>query len=336
MSVPEIKYCPSLLTEGFNTYSPVACKYLFSGKKVSHILPYDAPWEHNDEATEKFSENVKRISLSGVQEKYSLIQVKNKLRLTEAGEQGTHILKPMPVQLKRPREVPANEHLTMQVAAQVYKINTAASGIIFFQNGEAAYITKRFDIHPNGTKKAKEDFATLSGKSKANAGPDFKYDASYEQMGNLLKKYVPAWPIEIEKFFSLVLFNYLFSNGDAHLKNFALLETGNGDHTLSPAYDLINTRLHVDDSDFVLRKGMFEDGFRSKVFQQHGHAAKEDFVELSRRLGMDPGRTQKIMSVFLDYQTSVDRLVQRSFLDEKTKEFYLTDYKKKLRNLNAV
>ena len=58
--------------------------------------------------------------------------------------------------------------------------------------------------------------------------------------------------VEIEKYFSLVVFNFLFSNGDAHLKNYSLLESSIGDYLLSPAYDLINTKLHVDDSDFAL------------------------------------------------------------------------------------
>ncbi|SFN87223.1 HipA-like C-terminal domain-containing protein [Salegentibacter flavus] len=48
----------------------------------------------------------------------------------------------------------------------------------------------------------------------------------------------------------------MFSNGDAHLKNFAILETPMGDHWLSPAYDLLNTRIHVDDSDFALEEGL--------------------------------------------------------------------------------
>jgi serine/threonine-protein kinase HipA len=119
MSMKELKYCPSLLTEGFSTYSPSALRRLFQGKKVSHILPYDAP-QKNEADTEKFLENRKRLSISGVQEKFSLILQKNQLRLTEPGEQGTYILKPIPRDLKKVGQVPANEHLTMQIAAQVY------------------------------------------------------------------------------------------------------------------------------------------------------------------------------------------------------------------------
>ena len=79
-------------------------------------------------------QNQKRISISGVQEKYSVLLEKNNLRLTEEKEQGTYILKPKPHGLQRTSMVPANEHLTMQIALQVYKIQTAENGIIFFIN----------------------------------------------------------------------------------------------------------------------------------------------------------------------------------------------------------
>lgn len=280
-------------------------------------------------------DNSKRISISGVQEKYSLIQTGHELRLTETGERGTHILKPMPVNLRKPADLPANEHVTMQIAAQVYRVNTAASALIFFKNGEAAYITRRFDMIEEGDKRAKEDFATLAGKSAKNGGLNFKYDSSYETMGSLIRQYVPAWKIEMEKFFALVLFNYLFSNGDAHLKNFALLETPNGDHILSPAYDLVNTRLHIDDTDFAFEKGLFEDGFKSKACQQYGYAAKEDFIQLGKRLQMEDSRINKLLEVYLKEQPMVEKLVGRSYLEEKTKEYYLIYYRNRLKSLNA-
>lgn len=39
----KLTHCPSTLAEGYESYSPVALKNLFAGKKVSHILPYDSP-----------------------------------------------------------------------------------------------------------------------------------------------------------------------------------------------------------------------------------------------------------------------------------------------------
>src|SRR5450631_882834 len=144
MNLQELKYCPGTLAEGYDTYSPAFLRRMFHGRKVSHILPYDAP-QKNEEDAEKFMENRKRISISGVQEKLSLLLEKNQLRLTDEGEQGTYILKPIPRDLKKVDQVPANEHLTMQLASQVYDIQTADNGMIFFKDGSPAYITRRFD-----------------------------------------------------------------------------------------------------------------------------------------------------------------------------------------------
>ena len=334
MSMSALKYCPSLLNETFSTYSPAALSRLFQRKRVSHILPYDAP-QKNEADTEKFLENRKRISISGVQEKFSMILQKNQLRLTESGEQGTYILKPIPRDLKKVNQLPANEHLTMQIAAQVYGIHTAACAMIFFKNGDPAYITLRFDVKEDGSKWGAEDFATLAGKTTDNAGPNFKYDYSYEEIGALIRQYVPAWRIEMEKYFSLVVFNYLFANGDAHLKNFSLLESESGDYFLSPAYDLLNTRIHVDDTDFALDRGLFADKFRSTTFEKSNHPGKEDFMELSRRLGINNSRAEKLLQPFLTKQSMVDTLTHRSFLDEPVKRGYLLDYNNRRNRLNA-
>ncbi|GAB2669531.1 HipA domain-containing protein [Flavihumibacter cheonanensis] len=295
---------------------------MFDGKKVSHILPYDTP-QKNEEETEQFLENRKRISISGVQEKLSLLLEKNQLRLTRQGEQGTYILKPIPRDLKKVDQVPANEHLTMQIASQVFGINTAENGLIFFKDGTPAYITRRFDVKQDGSKWGKEDFATLAGLTSQTGGPNFKYGYSYEEAAQLIRRYVPAWQIEIEKFFTLIVFNYLFSNGDAHLKNFALLETISGDHFLSPAYDLINTRIHVDDTDFALDKGLFSDDFASADYKKTLHRSLDDFLEFGRRIGIETIRIEKLIAPFLVKQDKVKSLISRSFLSEQTKRGYM-------------
>ena len=328
MKLDELKYCPGTLAEGFSTYSPSCLRNLFDGKKVSHILPYEAP-QQSEEVTEQFLENRKRISISGVQEKLSLLLEKNKIRLTNKGEQGTYILKPIPRDLKKVDQVPANEHLTMQIAKQVYGINTAENALIFFKNGSPAYITKRFDVKGQGEKWGKEDFASLAGKTKDNTGPNFKYDYSYEELGLLIQKFVPAWRVEIEKYFSLIVFNFLFSNGDAHLKNFSLLETSKGDYMLSPAYDLVNTRLHVDDTNFALAKGLFTDNFKSAKSQISGHPSKEDFIEFAKRIGVVESRAEKLLQPFLARQTMIDKLVGNSFLENADKRGYLLLYNNK-------
>ncbi|MCD4682215.1 MAG: HipA domain-containing protein [Bacteroidales bacterium] len=328
MNLDDLKYCPGTLAEGFHTYSPGCLRKLFNGKKVNHILQYDPP-QLNAEVAEQFLENRKYISISGVQEKLSLILDKNILRLTKENEQGTYILKPIPRDLKNVELVPANEHLTMQIAKQVYGINVAENALIFFKNGLPAYITKRFDVRKTDEKWGKEDFASLAGKTKDNWGPNFKYEYSYEEIGLLIRKYVPAWRVEIEKYFSLVVFNFLFSNGDAHLKNFALLECSKGDYLLSPAYDLINTRLHVNDSDFALDKGLFSDNFKSAEYKKCDHPSKSDFFEFAKRIGVLEGRIEKLLAPFMAKQDFVQTLINRSFLDDPNKREYLLMYNTK-------
>lgn len=334
MNLSELKYCPGTLAEGFSTYSPSCLRNLFNGKKVNHVLPYEQP-QQSEEVAEQFIENRKRISISGVQEKLSLLLEKNVLRLTKEGEQGTYILKPIPRDLKKVDQVPANEHLTMQIAKQVYSLNTAENAMIFFKNGSPAYITKRFDVKDDGSKWGNEDFATLAGKTKDNSGASFKYEYSYEEAGQLIQKFVMAWRIEIEKYFSLVVFNFLFSNGDAHLKNFSLLESSSGDYLLSPAYDLINTKLHVDDTDFALDKGLFADDYKSEQFKKNGHPSKKDFIEFANRIGVAESRVEKLLNPFLEKKPLIERLVSSSFLTDANKRGYLLMYNTKRNHLIA-
>lgn len=325
MSVPAIEVCPGTLAEGFSSYSPACLRNLFNGKKVSHILPFASAQTSEDSAA-LFIENRQRISISGVQEKLSLRLEKNRLQLTAPGEHGLYLLKPIPRDVKNVAQVPANEHLTMQIARQVYGLNTAENALIFFTDGAPAYITKRFDVKPDGGKRGKEDFAALAGKTREIGGDNFKYESSCEEIGLLMQRYVPAWRVECEKYFSLVVFNFLFSNGDAHLKNFSLLETPNGDYILAPAYDLLNTRLHVDDDDFALDQGLFADGFKSTRYRNRFHPSKQDFVEFGKRIGVSERRIEKLLAPFLEKQPLVESLVSRSFLDARSKRGYLLAY----------
>ena len=160
MSLPVVNNCPATLAEGFNTYSRTCLNRVFMGRKVSHILPYASP-SSDPETDVLFEQNRKRMSISGVQEKFSVLLEKNRLRLVSGDERGSYILKPNPGRGRNPEQMPANEYLTMQVARQVYRIETAENALIFFSNGEQAYITKRFDISDDGSKLAQDDFADV-------------------------------------------------------------------------------------------------------------------------------------------------------------------------------
>jgi serine/threonine-protein kinase HipA len=300
---------------------------MFNGKKVSHILPFPSP-QADGEQKKLFIENKTRISISGVQEKYSLKLVDKNLELTDKG--GEYILKPIPVDLMQVAQVPANEHVTMQIAAQIFKLPAAKNAMIFFNDGQPAYITKRFDVKADGSRCLKEDFAVLARATTKTAGKNYKYDYSYEEMAELINRYFPAAIAAKESFFQLVVFNYLFSNGDAHLKNFSRIDCeGKGDAFLAPAYDLINTRLHVDDSDVALTNGLYEKDYEYASYAHFGFYAYDDFYEFGKRIGLIPVRIKRMLAKFLTDKTAVAELIKRSFLNEAMKEKYLTLYNDK-------
>lgn len=323
MSLPEVIVCPSTLKSGFTTYSPSAQATLFGGrsKKVSHLLPFGPPGK-NPELTKEYNEKRKTISISGVQEKYSLALDKNDLSLTD--RRGTHILKPVPAErLERIKDMPANEHVTMQIASQLYGIKTAACGMIFFDDGNPAYITRRFDYKPDGTKYQLEDFATLMGKSPEREGTDFKYNASYLAIANLIRKYVPAAGIEMINFFRLVVFNYLFANGDAHLKNFTLMESEQGDYLLSPAYDLLCTKLHIDDADLGLHGGLYEGDVNEVPYRNYGTYTYQSFILFAEKIGVKQQLAEGIMDQYMKAVLPAMEMIRRSFLSTEAKEKYI-------------
>lgn len=329
-----IKYCPGSLREGFTTYSGAVLKRMFNNKKVHHILPFSSPDKEGYEQ-EIFFENRQRISFSGVQEKISLILIKNKLRLTERGEQGQYILKPIPGDVMKASQVPANEHLTMQIAKQVFDIATAENALIFFNNNKPAYLAKRFDIKPSGDKYLQEDFASIAGKTRMTAGVDFKYEYSYLDLGRLIAKHISAAEVELEKYFKLVVFNYLFSNGDAHLKNFSLIESPNGDKIMSPAYDLVCTRIHVNDADMAFKNGLSEESFEHPSFSALGYYAYNDFFDFGKTLRLKDSRIKKMLDFMRMEQPAVLTLIKHSYLNKETKEQYKKLYKEKLSRLNT-
>jgi serine/threonine-protein kinase HipA len=321
----EINRCPGTLAAGFTTFSRTCIKRVFNGNKVNHILPY-ASLQSNHNSEDSFEENASRMSISGVQEKFSIIQLKNKIRLTKEGDQGSHILKPIPSGSKNADQMPANEHLTMQIAQQVYGIETAENALIFFGNEDPAYITKRFDVVAGGFKLAQEDFASLAGKSPQTHGADYKYSGSYWDLFELMRENLPRFKVESLKLFKLLIFNYLFSNGDAHLKNFSIIETPQGDFKLSPAYDLLNSRIHIEDKDFALDEGLIP----ARMGQ--GNIAKQ-FRLLADYAGIPEKQTNAIMALMVSRTEQVTNLIDASFLKDRIKRSYLQGYQLKLKKL---
>lgn len=299
-------------------YSAAAVRLLWGGRRVAPVLPFE------QRAFADFRrEAAPRISISGVQDKISLRLEKG--RLTPTDHDGEFILKPVPQALAGTLDlvgdVPANEHVTMQIAAQVFGLRTATCGLVFFPDGEPAYIVRRFDRDAStGRKLAQEDFCQLAGKSRATHGENYKYDGSHEELGCLLRQYCPAWKVESERLLALIAFNYLCGNGDAHLKNFSVLETAFGDSALSPAYDLLCTSLHLPQESRTALD--FFDEFTTPSFEANGFAKRADFLELSERFAIRPDRASALLQRLTSSEEEIFHLLNRSLLTSQAKERY--------------
>jgi serine/threonine-protein kinase HipA len=329
-----INVCPSTLLKGFNTYSPLALKKLFDGKQVSHIFPVSSPLSDKPETKEVFK-NVGRISLSGVQTKLGAVIEGGCFRFSIERERSVFIVKPQPTSpfLYSKEDCPANENLTMQIAEQVYHIETAANALCFFENDECAYVTRRFDINPNGGKFSQEDFASLMGLTKANGGSDYKYsNGSYEDCADIIRKYVKASAVDILRLFRVVVFNFIYMNDDAHLKNFSLINR-NGEYRLTPAYDLMNTSLHLQRPGlFALEKGLFKEGMQLSDIRT---IRRKDFEEFGRRIGLPEKLVKRELDSFAAVYPSIKELIDSSFLSNSNQQVYYdgVNYRRKMLSL---
>ena len=265
----------------FTEYTAAQQQALFDGQRVSPILPYSYKKDFLAGSGASFAPS---ISVSGAQHKMSLLVRDGQLRFAEPGEQGTLILKPHPERFVLNRDIPANEEFCMRICRGVFRLPTAASALCFFLDGSPAYLTRRFDILPNGKKLHVEDLASLSGmlvQGNSNA----KYNGSYEQLAGIIAKVSSAPLLDLRLFFRMVLVNFILCNGDAHAKNFSMLEADSGAWRLAPVYDVMNTRVHVSDTAFAMSQGLFGDGrpcpgnHLSDFFLSWGEA-----IGLSRRI----------------------------------------------------
>lgn len=322
-----MKNCMGCLKENVDGYCKQCRTKLFDGIKVNPELTFTRP-EYNQVKLQ----HSERLSISGIQTKHSMVIENNELVLTN--KSGGYILKPIPTgPFDNLQYVPINENLTMQIAKQIFKINTAENGLVKFKDGGYAYITKRFDIKDDGSKILQEDMAQVTGRSSDLNGSNYKYDYSYEELAEILKIHVGAYPIEVEKFFNVILFNYLFCNGDAHLKNFSVYrEEEFGSYILTPFYDLLNTHLHVpEDSDMALE--LFKQGYMTKAYKSGSKYTQDDFVEFGQKIGMVSSRIEKIIMDFTTNEEDVKAIVERSLLDPPLKERYIGDFIERLHRI---
>jgi len=159
-------------------------------------------------------------------------------RLSESYRGATHIVK-----FWNPEEFPqlaANEYFCLQAARhcglELPDYRLAEDGL--------ALVINRFDLRADGTYRGFEDFCVLNARQTGE-----KYRGSYETA--IMKRFQqfansPHVFEDLKKLFTLITLNCALRNGDAHLKNFAILyDSVQGEARLAPAYDLITTTVYL-------------------------------------------------------------------------------------------
>jgi len=90
---------------------------------------------------------------------------------------------------------------------------------------------------------------------------------------------------------------------------------------LTPAYDLLNTRLHLP-HESIMALQLFMNDFQTESFQRNGFYARDDFYEFGIRIGIMPQRVNRILDTIVVRSTRIAGLVSRSWLPEELKTQY--------------
>lgn len=312
-----IDRCPSTLKSGFNGYSPAVLRRMFGGRSVACVLPYLSPGRH-ESTSMLFRGNASYFFPGGQGDRVMLVLQKNKLRLALPGESGEYVLRLNPAVGKYNTAMCMNQHLTMQIAGQVFHIETVPNALIFFEDHSSAFLQQ---IAPN-IGEDRRDFATLAQKSAQRSGGDAHRKGTCEDLFHLLKAHCASYLVEARKLFRRLIFNYLFSNSDGHLLSFSLARCETGGFVLAPATELLCTQLHNEGPDIGLSGGLFADGFTTASWREEGYYGHDDFYMLGTRAGLPARVVAGELKAFHDRQPMVQQLIAASFLPPEVSEKY--------------
>jgi serine/threonine-protein kinase HipA len=189
------------------------------------------------DVSRKAQRSTGKLSISGVQPKLSMKLDKKNNTLISVAEGGEYILKPQTAAFAN---IPENEQCCMDIAAEL-GINVPPHCLLLLKDGSWAYIVKRFD-RESGSKIHQEEFFQI-------LGPGDKYKGSVEQIGRKLKEISTAPGYDVQLFFERVVFNFIIGNGDAHLKNYSIAYRDKETIRLTPAYDIVCSKLVLPDEE---------------------------------------------------------------------------------------
>ena len=298
-------YCYQELEEGQVDFHP-SCARKFFGSEIVPVFPY---------TRENMSELARQVirasaSVTGVQAKMSLDVNrggKNEpAKFTIVGLWGKYIFKP---QSGKYPYLPELEDLTMKMAEAAH-IRTARHTLIRLADGELGYLTLRMDRGRNGEKISMLDMCQLT-----NRLTEHKYYGTYQQLAETIKKYSSVSMLDVQRFWEVVLFSWITGNSDMHCKNFSLLDSGNGEYVLSPAYDLLAVLL-ADPEDTEEMAMSFMVGGKKNGFDRN------TFITAFTQSGIPVVVANKMIERMKGYLPKWKELIDQSFLPDKMKVNY--------------
>ena len=194
--------------------------------------------------------------------------------------------------------------------AETAHIRTARHTLIRLADGELGYLTLRMDRGRKGEKISMLDMCQLT-----NRLTEHKYHGTYQQLAETIKKYSSAPMLDVQRFWEVVLFSWITGNSDMHCKNFSLLDSGNGEYVLSPAYDLLAVLL-ADPQDTDEMAMSFTVGGGKKGFNRN------TFITAITQSGVPAAVAEKMIERMKGYLPKWKELIAQSFLPDKMKEDY--------------
>ena len=295
-------YCYQDIENEQLDYHPQCSKKIYESLEAP-ALPYSR--KNLVELAEKVIRS--QTTLTGVQPKLSLDieQIeKSSKRFTIVGLWGRYILKP---QSSHFSQLPELEDLTMHLA-EIAKIKVVPHALIPFEDGELCYITKRIDRGPQGQKYAMEDMCQLTKRLS-----EYKYKGSYEQIAKHILKYSATPKLDVVNFWEVVVFSWIVGNTDMHLKNFSLYSIKPHHYVLTPAYDLLSTKLVMPEDTEEL--ALTVTGKKRKI-------RRLDLTEAMRSVGLEEKIIDNIFNKFNKALPKWLAFIDISFLEQHTKEKY--------------
>ncbi|MFG2043371.1 type II toxin-antitoxin system HipA family toxin [Dactylosporangium sp. NPDC048998] len=218
----------------------------------------DAPPPEDDHDVSE--DPVLKFSLAGLQPKFSVLLQQDKgLTIPSKGQAGDWIAK-LPDGRPGFDGVPRAEMASLELARHVgidvpetFLINVSEiSGLPLWardQPGQALAI-KRFDRLPRSGRVHAEVFAQILNVPTANDRLKYRR-ANFETIGSLTAAICgDAAAYEV---IDRIVLNVLIGNGDAHLKNWAIIYPDGVNAALSPLYDVVPTVLYIPDDDLGLK-----------------------------------------------------------------------------------